>query len=110
ARKLLAKDGILVVFENYYPGLLFDDLPSRLIYTLTASTLLKSFTERLGANTAGVGVCFHSMKAWLIKVKQAGLAVDATQPGYRYGNLTPLKRLLLHMRSAEVGVIIARAS
>lgn len=109
ARNLLAPGGILVIFENYYPGLLIDDLPSRLIYTLTASRLLKAFTQRLGANTAGVGVCFHSLHAWLSKVSQAGLTVEATHPGYRYGTLSPAKRLMLHMRNAEVGAIIARA-
>ena len=105
---LLKRDGCVVVFENYYPGLLIDDLPSRLIYGLTASRLLSSLSRRLGANTAGVGVCFHSRAAWLAKVTQAGLVVEATHPGYRYGNLTPLKRLLLHMREAQVGAIIAR--
>jgi SAM-dependent methyltransferase len=108
ARSLLTDDGCVVVFENYYPGLLIDDLPSWIIYTLTASRLLTPFSRRLGANTAGVGVCFHSRAAWLAKVVQAGLVVEATHPGYRYGNLTPLKRLLLHMGEAQVGAIIAR--
>ena len=108
ARNLLTADGIVVIFENYYPGLLIDDLPSRLIYTLTASRLLKAFTQRLGANTAGVGVCFHSRTAWLRKVAQAGLQVEGTHPGYHYGTLSPTKRLLLHMGQAEVGAIIAR--
>lgn len=106
ARDLLTVDGCVVVFENYYPGLLIDDLPSWIIYTLTASRLLKRVSQRLGANTAGVGVCFHSRNAWLAKVTAAGLVVEAIHPGYRYGNLTPLKRFLLHMREAQVGAII----
>jgi len=107
ARNLLTADGCLVIFENYYPGLAVDDLPSRIIYTLTASRLLQAFTRRLGANTAGVGVCFHSRAAWLNKVEQAGLRLEATHPGYRYGNLSAAKRLLLHMGQAQVGAIIA---
>jgi len=62
---LLSERGRISIFENMYNGLIFDGLPSYLIFTLTSSKALAGFTRKMGANTAGVGVCFLSRKQWV---------------------------------------------
>lgn len=64
AKSVLGKDGLIVVYEISYNGLLHDELPSTLIHALSSSTLLTPVVKRLGANTAGYGVCFHSENYW----------------------------------------------
>lgn len=71
----LTERGRISVYENIYAGWLLDDLPGWLIYQATALRGLAAVTKRLGANTAGVGVCFHSLSAWRGLVAEAGLRV-----------------------------------
>jgi ubiquinone/menaquinone biosynthesis C-methylase UbiE len=96
ARGLLKPGGVISVLENLYEGTIVDGVPSRLIFELTKSTLLKSVVSLLGANTAGCGVCFRSRKAWQEDAEDAGLSVDT------FVEMTPkpigrLKELLLHV-------------
>ncbi|MCX7114021.1 MAG: class I SAM-dependent methyltransferase [Proteobacteria bacterium] len=77
----LTAGGRISVFENLYDGLLIDNLPGRIIYRMTSSRALSGLTRRLGANTAGVGVCFLSKKEWLSSFREAGLQViDYAEP------------------------------
>lgn len=61
---LLTDRGRVSIFENMYNGLVVDGLPSLLIFTLTSSKAIAGFIKKMGANTAGVGVCFLSQKQW----------------------------------------------
>ena len=96
ASQLLNRGGVISVLENLYEGTIVDGIPSRLIFELTSSKILEPLVRRLGANTAGCGVCFRSRKAWQEDAERAGLAVKA------FIELTPkpiglLKELLLHV-------------
>lgn len=98
ARRVLKPGGVVSVLENFYEGSVIDGAPSRLIFELTKSSLLKPFVSRLGANTAGCGVCFRSRTAWREEAERAGLRVD------KFLELSPkpvgwLKELLLHVGS-----------
>jgi SAM-dependent methyltransferase len=64
ALRVLSPRGRIVVTENLFEGLLADNLPGFLVYALTSSSALAPLVKRLGANTAGCGVCFHSAQAW----------------------------------------------
>lgn len=75
AREHLQPAGFLSIFENMYDGLFMDNLPSHLIYYLTSSKLLEPVVKRLGANTAGCGVCFLSKRKWEEKLALAGLNI-----------------------------------
>ena len=110
AAKLLKPGGALLILENLYNGIQIDNLPSRLIYGLTASRALRAVTNQLGANTAGTGVCFHSGAAWERILGNAGFDRIERQTCYRYGELSPLKRAALHMRQSEVALIVAEKS
>ena len=102
ARRLLNPGGAVSVLENLYEGTVVDGVPSRLIFELTSSRLLKPLVRRLGANTAGCGVCFRSRQAWHEDAERAGLRVD------KFVQLTPkpiglVKELLLHVGFAGHG-------
>lgn len=61
---LLTERGRLSIYENDYNGVI-DWFPGRAIFALTSSIALAPFVKKLGANTAGVGVCFLSHRQWL---------------------------------------------
>ena len=107
ACSLLNPNGTVFILENLYDGRSIDNLPSRLIYGLTSSHLLKSVTSRMGANTAGVGVCFHSRRGWNRILGGAGYPVRRFQPCYSYGELSPLRQFALHLRDTRVCLIVA---
>lgn len=102
----LSKNGLVVIFENFYEGQLLNNLPSKLIYHLTASKALAPITQKLGANTAGVGVCFNSRENWHSKLINAGFHSVIHVPFYQFGNLGKLKSKLLHIEQQNVGLLI----
>lgn len=104
ARKMLKPGGRLIVFERLYNGSTIHDLPGRLIYELTAQRLLAPLTALLGANTAGVGVCFHSEQGWRDLFEKAGLLVDRFTPCYAINALSPWKQALLGLKESRVGI------
>lgn len=88
------------VFENEYDGFI-DGFPSAAIFGLTSSRLLSPLTKRMGANTAGVGVCFLSHSKWVKLFKDAGLE-------FTYTPETPSK-LPAHIRAALLIKEVRRA-
>lgn len=64
ARAVLAPGGRIAVTENLFDGIVADNLPGFIIYVITSSAVLAPVVHRLGANTAGIGVCFLSARAW----------------------------------------------
>ena len=94
----------VAIFENMYNGIIFDNLPSWLIFQLTSLKSIKKITKKMGANTAGVGVSFLSKKTWVKLFNQI------------FGNnrfevvdfelwTTPISRkLFLHMKNAYMSL------
>jgi ubiquinone/menaquinone biosynthesis C-methylase UbiE len=79
ARTMLSPRGRIAVSEISYNGPFapLDNLPSHVVFALTASTALAPLVARLGANTAGTGVCFLSRNAWRSTFAECGLRIDA---------------------------------
>ena len=81
-KELLKPNGMLLVAEDMFNGYLGSNLPSHIIYAITATRwpwvvrVAKRFF-----NTAGVGVCFQSQRAWQHMFAQAGFNVVAFQRG-----------------------------
>jgi hypothetical protein len=101
---LLTERGRVSVFENLYEGFLIGNLPSRIIFLLTSSQAIKGIARRLGANTAGVGVCFLSEKKWLSTIHAAGLTVRNRAAPDDWPWELPLGwRICLHLRRRFVG-------
>lgn len=108
AKQLLRPGGRIIILENFYDGFLFDNLPSRLIYSLTASKWLSPLIKHAGANTAGVGVCFNSKKTWEKAIQEAEFNHIQIEHCYDFSELGWLKRNLLGINKQHVGVIAAR--
>lgn len=72
---LLTPRGRVSIFENMYNGLIFDGLPSHLIFTLTSNQAIAGLTKKMGANTAGVGVCFLSHNQWFSTITKANFKI-----------------------------------
>jgi len=64
AKSLLKDDGFLFIVENFYEPMIGTDTTSQIIYRVTSSKAVATITRKLGANTAGEGVRFRSMKSW----------------------------------------------
>lgn len=84
-RELLKPDGILIIAENMFDGYLGTNVPSHLIYFITAlrQPWCVRFTKRF-FNTAGTGVCFQSQREWQHIFAQAGFDVAAFQRGLEW--------------------------
>ncbi|MFV0306517.1 MAG: class I SAM-dependent methyltransferase [Desertimonas sp.] len=98
----LRPGGRVSVYENLYEGPLGVNLPGRLIFGLTSMRVLAPLTGRLGANTAGVGVCFHSERAWRKIFEDAGYEVVVATPR-RPWSVAWWKRLGLGVSSVRAG-------
>jgi hypothetical protein len=72
ARDVLAGDGTLFVTENFYEPFLFSDLTGGMIFQLTRIRFAAPLFRRLGANTAGEGVRFRSLRRWKRMFHAAG--------------------------------------
>lgn len=105
---VMAPGASLIVLENVYDGLVIDEGPSKLIHALTASTALQGLVKRAGANTAGVGVCFHSLKGWQDIFTAAGFTIAETRHCYHFGDLSRAKQWALHSRKPRVCLFVLR--
>jgi hypothetical protein len=65
----------LFVAENSYEGMVIPELAGFLISMVTSSTLFAPLALKLGANSAGVGVCFLPERQWRRVFHEAGLRV-----------------------------------
>ncbi len=99
---VLSDRGRISIFENLYDGWWVDGAPGRIIYRLTSSRRLRSVVGRMGANTAGVGVCFLSEKEWRSTVARSGLRIESehvTEPR----DIPRAWNVFLHVRSVRRG-------
>jgi methyltransferase family protein len=103
-RERLTPNGRISCYENMYQGRVIDDLPGRLIFQATALRILAPLTRRLGANTAGVGVCFHAESGWRTLFTRAGLrVVGYVEPDWWPWPIRRLWRLGLHLAAIRTG-------
>lgn len=111
AKSVLAKDGLIVVYEIHYNGLFHDELPSSLIHALSSSALLSPVVKRFGANTAGYGVCFHSESYWRKLFRENGLNVvneHLIVHGSFAGIGSRLKQVLLNISTMDYKIHFVR--
>lgn len=106
AYNMLGSEGIVIIFENFYEGKEHTNSPGKLIYQLTSSKLLKPITSALGANTAGVGVCFNSELHWREQLIKAGFNSVFSAHCYDFGNLNPFKKRILGIENQRVGMLV----
>jgi hypothetical protein len=74
----------------------------RLIFNLTSNKAIAGFTKKMGANTAGVGVCFLSQKQWVETLNQTSLNLLKYSDDDKWG--IPLKwQIFLHVGNIRCG-------
>ncbi len=101
---LLNVGGRVSVFENDYIGWLTDSLPPYLIFAATASRVLAPAARRLGANTAGVGVCFNSQGGWREMMAASELQVlNRTEPDRWKRRLRWHSKVFVGLKDVRVG-------
>jgi hypothetical protein len=79
-RSALTHRGRVSVYESNYDGYI-DPVPGRLIFALTSLKLAAPLVRKLGANTAGVGVCFLSRRQWHDTFGDAGFSISDYKVG-----------------------------
>ena len=73
----LRPGGTIIVAENLFEGYIGTDLPSKIIFAITSQKrpYVRIFTK-LFFNTAGIGVCFHSLRGWRSIITHANLYIE----------------------------------
>lgn len=113
ASRILSGSGRICVSEIAYEGAVYHNLPSRIAFEITASRRLAKLTKKLGANTAGCGICFLSANAWRKEFERAGLTVAAEdwEPMRRFTFLSRLRLAAISARRvANVHYWLERSS
>ena len=73
--RLLTDRGRVSVYEDIYNGRAIDGAPGWIIYRLTSMRTVARLLRKLGANTAGVGVCFQSFRQWCSAIESNGFRI-----------------------------------
>jgi Methylase involved in ubiquinone/menaquinone biosynthesis len=106
AFNLLSDDGVIIIAENEYQGLLETNLPSHIIYAITRikNPIFVRFAQRY-FNTAGVGVCFQSRRGWQRIFQSLGTDIIFYQQHarWKHGLKKRLLFLLLLLRTQQHG-------
>jgi len=91
----LSESGCISVYEMEFNGVI-DDFPGHAVFALTSSKMLAPIVKRLGGNTAGVGACFRSHRAWTKLFNGVGLdVVSRTRNGRCFPGGNIKRRILL---------------
>jgi hypothetical protein len=101
ANGILKPNGRVSVYENEYNGVI-DGYPSRAIFAATSSRSFKNVARRMGANTAGVGVCFLSRLEWERVFRTVGLQVRRYSPD-RPWRVSLMRRVAFMLREVRCG-------
>lgn len=90
----LSPDGRMLVFEQAYNGFVAREFPGRLVHRLTTIGWLVPLIRNF-ANTAGIGVAFHSERAWREMIRDAQLSEVSYQRGWIWRTSAALRLSLL---------------
>lgn len=106
--KVLNKDGWFCITDHFYNGMAYDKSSSRIIYGLTSCSLpvIVKVCKRLGAESAGVGVCFLSQKTWINYLEDAGFKIEKMNENKKELKLKLYKKLLLCSKKITLDNII----
>jgi hypothetical protein len=107
AQTLLRSSGRLAVYDLDFDGFI-DNFPGRAIFALTSCRMLAPILRRLGANTAGIGVCYSSHATWVRIFAAAGLEILQYHRG-RPRHLPRLARMGLLIREAPASLYWMRS-
>jgi SAM-dependent methyltransferase len=104
---ILKNKGYLCINDHFYNGFLLDKITSFLIYTLTSCKLLliTKLCKKMGAESAGIGVCFLSEKMWYNLFSKIEFKVKYQKRGSEL-KLKWYKKILLCVRDITLDNVI----
>jgi SAM-dependent methyltransferase len=109
ARDLLADDGKLLIIENFYDPVISEDISGEIIFQCTKLKTFAPIVRRLGANTAGEGVRFRSLKSWLEMFRAHQLVMSGNIVMEKWNSPLPAwQRLPLLLRNKYQALIELR--
>ena len=94
----------LSIFENMYNGILFDSLPSRLIFQITSLKSIKLLTRKMGANTAGIGVSFLSKKMWITLFSSIFGKTNINAKDFHNWKVPLIRKIFLHIKNINMSL------
>lgn len=94
----------VAIFENMYNGILFDTLPSKLIYQLTSLQSIKLLARKMGANTAGTGVSFLSKRTWTKLLSAIFGSSNLHVTDFGLWGVPFIRKVFLHIKSIYVSL------
>jgi len=94
----------IAIFENMYNGILFDTLPSKLIYRITSLQSIKRWTRKMGANTAGTGVSFLSKRMWIKLLGAIFGSANLSVIDFGLWEIPMVRKVFLHIKSIYVSL------
>jgi len=105
--KALKPNGYFCIMDNFYNGLVFDKISSKIIYTLTSCKipLVVKLCKSLGASSSGVGVCFLSKKMWITLLTKNQFICYVTEKKDPY-NISILKKIALCLKKVTLENVI----
>ena len=93
------------IFENMYNGIIFDSLPSKLIFQITSLKLIKHFARKMGANTAGIGVSFLSKKMWIKIFSNIFGYANIYFTDFHHWEVPLIRKIFLHIKNIHMSLI-----
>lgn len=108
-RKVLKRDGKLLIADNLNDGFIFDSISCRMIYTLTtcANPVLQSCLKKMGVRSAGSGVCMMSEKMWGKLLENTGFKIVYKVLSEPDNNWSLIKRMVLLNKSYRQQCLLA---
>jgi phospholipid N-methyltransferase len=94
----------VAIFENMYNGILFDSLPSKIIYHITSLQSVKRLTKKMGANTAGIGVSFLSKKTWLKIFNAIFGSSNVSVVDFHLWEIPVVRKVFLHIKNTHMSL------
>jgi SAM-dependent methyltransferase len=110
AASLLSSQGQIYLLEIIYEPSIGTDLTSRLIFFATHLQRFSALFRRLGANTAGEGVCFHHLPIWKSILGQCSLRVELEDFDHSWPSLPFWQRIPLMCNKRYQWSCCARSS
>ena len=93
------------IFENMYNGIIFDSLPSKLIFHITSFKFIKHFARKMGANTAGVGVSFLSKKMWIKLLSKIFGKDNIYVIDFHFWEVPVVRKIFLHIKNIHMSLL-----
>ncbi|MDR2232726.1 MAG: class I SAM-dependent methyltransferase [Tannerella sp.] len=101
---VLRPGGYFCVSDHFYNGFIYDKITSIIIYELTACkiTAIKKVCQKLGAESAGTGVCFLSKNMWMKLLSGNSFKIAFLVENKKLSDMKIYKKVLLFSKSIRM--------